>query len=640
MTTSLPGSLGRLLGLDRAGLAQALRLSFAAWLAFAIASFLHVGNAYWAAMPVWVVSQATKGLLIERAVFRIAGTLVGAAVGFGLMRLTGDPYLLLALLGLWVALNAGLVKILRGVHGYGAMLSGMTAAIVVLPSVLQPGHTLALAVARVECTLIGVATVTVVTGLWTPASPRQDFYRQVQRLAQDTIGFAAAVLRDPSATAADALERRLLRELGEAQANASLVTAGSLKGYRRLHHVHALVVSSLGVMAAARGLGRKRSPGMPADTLPEDLDLLAGRQPASDLPARIGNADPRLGRAVGRLLLAEAAFATEPARSDVRSFGSKAAWLAPHRDLLLATGIGLAAGGATFAAAILGYLSGWQAGELAALGVCIFSMVLGSLPEPRKLAPVILKGVGAGVSAALLYRLTIQPHVETTTGLILSVAPFILAGGLARASWKTAGPALDANMCFMLASQAVLPAVTDPAIIFSEAAALLLGAVFVVSGVLMLPSRPDRQAMRAAEALGADLLRMTRPGSPPDPATRQARTTRQILRLSLHLEKAAGMPVPPGVSLLAPLELAEAIGRLHDLLARADIAGAARRVPSKALEALQRMREDPEGVAEALEHLADAAGEDEAADILREAVAALRAGAPILARGTRLPPRA
>ena len=49
--------------------------------AFAAASLLHVHNAYWAAMPVWVLSQPARGILLERALFRIVGTVIGAAVG-------------------------------------------------------------------------------------------------------------------------------------------------------------------------------------------------------------------------------------------------------------------------------------------------------------------------------------------------------------------------------------------------------------------------------------------------------------------------------------------------------------------------------------------------------------------------------
>src|SRR5688500_14611171 len=108
----MTASLGQFLGLDRAGVAHGLRLAFAAWLAFAIASLFHLGNAYWAAMTIWVVSQASRGLLLERGFFRIIGTVLGAAVGFGILQVTGNAYLVLGLLGIWVAVNAGLVHIL------------------------------------------------------------------------------------------------------------------------------------------------------------------------------------------------------------------------------------------------------------------------------------------------------------------------------------------------------------------------------------------------------------------------------------------------------------------------------------------------------------------------------------------------
>src|SRR5690606_8334708 len=65
---------GIYLGLDRAGVGYGLRLALSALLAFSVASLLQVENAYWAAMPVWVVTQNVRGLLIERAVFRVVGT--------------------------------------------------------------------------------------------------------------------------------------------------------------------------------------------------------------------------------------------------------------------------------------------------------------------------------------------------------------------------------------------------------------------------------------------------------------------------------------------------------------------------------------------------------------------------------------
>ena len=229
------------LRIDRPVLVRALVLALSAWVAFAIATLVHVQNAYWAAMPVWVVAQASRGVLLERALFRVVGTLLGAAVGFAILHVPVDPYVQFALLGLWVAVNGGLTHVLRGVHGYGALLAGITAAIVVVPSVLAPGASLELATARVECTLIGVVVATVITGLATPESPRQAFFLRIRLLSADAVAYAAGVLRS-GASAMGGEKRRILAEISEAEASARLILAGSFEGYRRLHDVDSLMV--------------------------------------------------------------------------------------------------------------------------------------------------------------------------------------------------------------------------------------------------------------------------------------------------------------------------------------------------------------------------------------------------------------
>jgi uncharacterized membrane protein YccC len=598
--------IGELLGLDRAGLGHALRLAGAAILAFAIATLLHIENPYWAAMPVWVVSQAAKGLMLERAFFRLVGTLVGAAVGFAIVRLGLPPLLSLLVLGLWVGAGTGLVHMLRGVHGYGALLAGMTAAVVVLPSVLRPDHAAALAAARVECTLIGVLVVTLVTGYWTPDAPRQAFYQRVRRLGSDAVAFAAALETDE----ADGLERRILGEMSEIEANASLITAGSVEGYRRLNHVHGLVTAALEVMAAARA---------------RDQRLRRNRAPD----------EARLTAALERLARAERAFDREPDAADARSFGSKASYLAPQRDSRQAFDAGAIAGLSTFLAGLLGYLSGWPQGELAALGVCIFSMVLGSMPTPRLVAPVIFKGACIGVLVALFYRFTLQPLITTPTALIASMAPFMVVGGLARASRRSAGPALDANMCFLLASQAVLPAMTDRATILNEAAALTLAVGVVTSGFMLVPHRPERRALRAAGAVRTDLQRMARLPAPADPAMRQRGLARQILRLGLHLERVVPLGTEPGWSLLAALNLGDTIGAIQARLAAPGEDPRTAAELSAVLAALDNAAADPVHTALDLEARAARLPDPAAAELLRDAAAALKASRSLLSSGDR-----
>ncbi|MEH3085071.1 MAG: FUSC family protein [Xylophilus ampelinus] len=689
--------LDRRLGLDRAGLGHALQLGLSAWLAFALASLLHVQNAYWAAMPVWVVAQASRGLLLERAAYRVLGTLVGAAGGFAILQAAPQhPYLQVALLSAWVGAGAALTHLLPGVRAYGALLAGMTAAVVVLPSVLAPGHAGALAVARVECTLIGVAVVTLVTGLFTPAARRDDFYRRACALAGDAVAFAAGALREAEAAASarpaaggqppapaaasDALERRILADLGALEAAALPLAAGSAEGYRRLRHVQALVVSSLAAMAAARALRARAWRGLPAPGgLADALERRAARLRQGVVPPpAAGAADPRDARPPGIAPAAggpasasapgpAAAPAALPsplerlraaldgiAAAEAALFGdappARAAGpgpLAPHRDPVQARRTGLLSGGATFAAACAGIASGWAPGELAALGVCIFSMVLGSLPTPRRIVPTMAAGVLAGVAAATLYRFLVQPQVDGLPGLLLSLAPFIAAGALARASRRTALPALDANMCFMLASQAGMPAAGASAIL-QGGAALLLAAGAVSALFLALPRREDKQLAEAVGAIRQDLRRMV--AAPGDAAAGraaadwQARGSRQILRLMVHLGRAGqlGDRVPRGI--LAALNLGHALDRLRAAGRRPDLDPAHREALDEAAGLLRGFAGAPERVRLAalrLRALADgldggpggpaSAAEGAAAPALRDAADALDGGAELFA---------
>lgn len=607
-------SLGARTGLDKAGMLHGLRLAAAASLAFAVATAFHIENAYWAAMPVWVVSQPTRGLLLERAAFRLFGTLIGASVGFGLVGLQLDATVVLALLSCWIAGNAFLAQALRGVQGYGFVLAGMTAAVVVLPSVLDPSHAAALATARVVCTLIGIVSVTVVTGLWTPSAPREAFYARVRRIAEQ----ARSIASSPHGSHDGSEIRHALREMAELQVEAGLISAGSPSGYRRLRHVDGLIVAGLGVLAETQARDWSRQPGNVAPGVGE-------------AEAKTGY-DQRLGAALDRLRKAESAFAGEGGDADAKSFAPKMVYLAPNRDWGIATEAAAIAGIGTFVVACLAVASGWAASELTALGVCIFSMVLGTLPSPKAVAPVMIKGVCVGVATALVYRLVIQPHVLTVPALIASVVPFLLLGGVARASRKTAAPALDANMCFLLGSQATLPPVTDTSAILAGSAALLVAVAIVAPVFMMLPSGPERRAANAARDIRKDLLRMIRLSQSVDPEQLRARTTRQILRLSLHLERHVRFSRQPDAHALPALVLGNAIASLLTLRDAPQTEVTARQLALRGLQMLEQMDERPAMTADDLDRLATAvpAGSAAIAVLLREVAAALRKAAPLV----------
>ncbi|HAE49186.1 MAG: hypothetical protein CMO30_25235 [Tistrella sp.] len=574
------------LGLDRAGLFQAVRLAAAALIAFSIAALLHVQNAYWAAMPVWVVAQSARGLLIERGIFRILGTLMGAGFGLAAVTFAGDPLPTLVALGLWMAAGAGATRLIRGTASYAPLMAGMTAAVVVLPSLFAPDQSIALAMARVECTLIGVVVVTLVTGLFTPPARRADFLDGLDRLVGAVRDFSGLCRKDVAETELAAAEHRLLARMARLDALTAPVTAGSAEGYRRRRHVDALIFACLDVMAAAesRRLGGD-----------------GGRHPDA--------AEIRLE--VARRRLAGALPDTALRTSDLPMLGADRDWRGAWR-------MGAVAGGASFLAGAAGLATGWPAAELAALGVCIFSMVLGSMPLPQKVAPLMFLGVVSGVALATGYRLLVQPYLDGTAMLILTMAPIFLISGLGRASTRTALPALDANMCFLLASQAGMPAAGAPEIL-AGSAALILGAALVAGTCIALPRRPEGQAARVAALLRDDLRRLiTGPATEAAAARHAARSTRGILRLMLHLGRAGGTAALPGRP-LAVLVLARAVAML-----------AAHPEGRPGLAALAGFAQDPAGTARELEALSAAAADPDLGRSLLLAAAALKAGGRIL----------
>jgi uncharacterized membrane protein YccC len=625
------------LGIRRASLLNALLIALASCLAFATAIALHIENPYWAAMPAWVISQATRGLLLERGFFRVLGTLGGAAFGLALLHLTHEPVFIVIALGLWVAASATFTHVLRGVHAYGALLCGITAAVVLCPALHAPAHALPLALARIECTLIGVLWGTVVGSAFTPLSDRQLFYGRVGALACDALDFAAGALRQDID---GSRERRILADISEAEASASLVSAGSVDGYRRLRHVHALVYASVELMAAARSLKDHASGAAFSEQLSSLAETLRAR-PAGRIPDPAWNVaiecaagiSPRIERALTQLMAAELALFTDPDSADSRSFGRKFVYLSPHYNRPVALRLGATCGLAAVLVAGVALASGWQAGTLAALGVCIFGMILSTSANPRTQTLKMSIGVVAGAATGALYRLCVQPAVVEPTWIVLSLVPILLTGALARSVPLLLVSSLDFTMCFLLASQIGLPA-TGRGEVLEGTFALIAGSLLVTLVIWVAPRR-DAARERARE-LGDDLERLVgNTGAGTEEWGPQA--ARHVLRLILHLCR-PGVESRLGVDEVLPvINLGHGIIRLQTLAREEHSDPAVRETLDLALATLRQARGEPMLVAGRLKAQAEVlhSSKVEDAQLLAECLASLSdnlgATAPLLA---------
>nr|WP_320133987.1 FUSC family protein [uncultured Holophaga sp.] len=547
------------LGWDVFTLRRAFSLAVSGWIAYFIASALHFHNAYWAVFPTIVITLPTRGVLLERGVWRLVGTVIGASAALGILHLPGSIWLKFVALALWIALNAGQPHLTRSVKAYAGTLSGMTAAVVGVPALFAPVNAIHWAIARLDCTLIGVIVATLVMALTTPRSDLGEFYDQVRSVVAEAIEYATHLLS--GGPDEGARERAILARLSHLESSARITSAGSLEGFRNRRQVDLLMVAALSAMAAARdirdGLGSQELER--ARQLALDVQEL--RRSGTPLPRPIPEEGPaplrRFDTALQDLLNANRAL-TQADPSLAMPLHQR---LTPHREWGLAAKTGAIAGFTALVVLCLCHLSGIPALGLSALGVCIFMQVLGVAQPPRHIAARIFGGICLGALLGMAYRIWIQPGFGTHADVLITLVPFMLLMGLARAHPKAGPWGMDPALCFLMASQLDMPAVQTSQAIW-ESAALVIGAGIALPTILLfMPTHPRQLARRAAQSVRRDLLRILADEGA-DPMEWHARASRQILRLCLHLGRVGGEH-PEG--LLATLNLGRAVIDLHDL---------------------------------------------------------------------------
>ncbi len=613
----------------RASAGFAVRTTAAAQTALLSASALGLHHTHWAAMTVWLVAQPTRGLLLDKSVLRIAGTLAGAAVGFGLLALFPDRLVPLVVgVALWGALCAGASAFVRPARAYGILLAGYTAILLALPSSPGSHPTASLFADRVLCTLLGVLVSTAVTALFTPPYSTATFDTLLRRLGDDVFAFAHGVRAGAATDALATRQRRLVAAIGRVAEEADRALPGFLANRRRRRKVRRALRVLLGLVIESRIAAERtgaRSLPVPEVAAPAPIpptaqgNALVARIRAGALrwrprPGHDGAPSPR----VSPIAVRHAPGARSPL---------------DHRDAAVASGKALL--GMSLVGAIW-WATGWSHGPTMMVSASVFLTLFASNESARTWVTHILAGSACGGAAAILY-VALLPSARSPAGTALLAAPFLLTGAWAMARPATARSAVDFNMVFLLA--------TPPAFALHGALAETAGrAIAIVIGVLAAAlffhaaqeGAPRRVRRLAREARG----QARRIAGSADPAL--ARILRgaladRVVRMAAAADSDAAL-AGPAEDAIDVLALASVLVRLVPLRGLGARAGATGPVES----ALDRLRDGATGAegAAALEHGADALEREEELPgqeraMAANAAAALRDAAGILRRAAR-----
>lgn len=568
-------------GFDAARTAFAGRTAVAACIAFIAGWALGLEHPQWSAMAVWAAAQPTRGQLLEKGFFRIAGTISGTLAGIALvLAMQIHPALLVLGLALWVGLCTAIGNLQRGFVAYGTVLAGYTAAMVSLLDAAHPDQVLHLGADRFATVLTGVVTAMVVGAVFAPPAARGALRARLAALVADLLEAAATPASDARAPA-------LLAEMSAIEDGLDPHGAGSFRSRRDVRAVRSVLIAAMALLLWGRA----------AETLPAAVAvelLRAAQLLRADAPEAAAAALTRA--AAGRPDLAET---LAPLAAALHG------WLRPetpptetalpvvlHRDWIGAREAGLRAFGGLLLFGVIWQLTGWGAGAYMLLGLSVMLSLFSTFENPSAQMRNVFYGQILGVIGALACRWLAWPLAGSELQMILSTLPFILIGPLFVGHRRTVAASFDYNMVLMLMLQPHWPLSGSFEASLAAGLAVLAGPVAaMVAYRFVYPTSLRRRQDTLIAMMRRDLGDLA--ADPQALSHRQVWRARlyhrllRLVRLSGRSARASGEAMEIGLALLG---LGQATMRAHEIEASGTPAA---RAAGAVLARLARFPADP-----------------------------------------------
>ncbi len=581
--------------LDRAAWLFSVNCFAAALLALLIGFWLDLPRPYWAVMTVYIISQPLAGAVRSKALFRVAGTLLGAAFAVLVVPpLVDMPALLSLVLAAWVAGCLFISLLDRSPRAYVVMLAGYTATLIAFPTVGHPEQVFDIAVSRVEEIILGIFCATLTHSLLFPRPVGSVLQQRLSAWMKDADAWALDILRraDPEQARGDrrnlavaANEIQLLSRLLPFDTSALRDTAAVV---RAIHERLLLLIPILsGVADRLAALSSETAPldplltdiggwieaGAPADTdgalaarlIAEKTAQIGRDWPAllrESLIARLQDMLTNLGEAHQLLAhLRQPGVALPPAlAAAIARQGHRPL----HRDVGIAASSGLSAGLTILLVCAVWIVTGWPEGAIAAALAGVFCALFATLDDP---APAIIGfGLfsGLAIPVAALYQFAILPAIDGFPLLAMVLAPPFLLAGAFMPDRQSALPAL----AFVIGLASALALQENFSIDF---AAFLNSnsAQYVALFVALLVTRTlrslsvDRAAQRLLRRSWQSMAKLAQGGQTTDLRDFTAEMVDRLGLLTPKLAAAGAAGTATGVDALTDLRVGMNLAMLH-----------------------------------------------------------------------------
>src|SRR6202051_2666247 len=174
-------------------------LAFEIWVALAVSYYIAFILELHAAASVGTgllkLGGPTQGMVLSKAIYRIAGTLFGAVFAIILTSFfSQDRTMLIAVFSVYMACLVAIATLLRDFRAYGCILAGYTVALISIADVDAPTATFTGMLDRVATILLAVLVLAFVSATFATAEAARSLQSKLRTATKDIVAMALATL--------------------------------------------------------------------------------------------------------------------------------------------------------------------------------------------------------------------------------------------------------------------------------------------------------------------------------------------------------------------------------------------------------------------------------------------------------------
>ncbi len=510
------------------------KTSLAALMALWITLWVGLERPFWAMTTAYIVASPLSGATRSKAIYRVLGTLVGAAVAVAIVPALVDwPLLLCLALAAWVGLTLAVSLLDRSPRAYTMMLAGYTALIVGFPAVETPEAVFDIATARVTEIVLGITCATITHSLLWPQSVGKTMGMRLSLWCRDARAWRSEILANDGTSDPRAGRRKLAKDAVDCVIMATHIPFDTSHWRDASSSVQAMLRRILLLLPALSGLADRQRALIELDerpdASPEWRELLAH---SHQVRAR----QTELLLDESEAILAHIEDRTQPTPVS-RLEGRKV--IALHADWRFALLAGLASTLSILICCAIWIGTGWADGGVSAMMTGVFCCLFAALDNPVTMILRFGAALIAALPVAAFYLFVLLPPVDGFLPLALLLLPVLLAAGwiIPHPRYGVTGSAFMLGFANALALQESFHANLARFINANSGQVLgVLVAAMVTAG--LRTAGIDRIIARLRVRLHKDLVTLASARTAPNPIAVLGRTTDRLALISERLGEA------------------------------------------------------------------------------------------------------